>query len=187
MSKLILFNMMTLDGFFEGPDKGLGWHQVDAEFNQFAIEQMDNAGALIFGRITYELMASYWPTPDVIKNDPEVANRMNSTPKIVFSRTLERTDWTNTKLVKNIAKEEIEDIKQQSDRDIIIMGSANLAAGFREFGLIDEYRIMLNPIILGKGHSLFLPSNKRESLILSQTRPFRNGNVLLIYSAIQPS
>ena len=184
MPKLILFNMMTIDGFFEGANEELDWHHVDPEFNEFAIGQLDSASALIFGRKTYELMAGYWPTPDGIKDDPDVADRMNSIPKMVFSGTLHQAGWTNTKLIKSIVKEEIENLKQQSGKDIFILGSANLATTFRQLGLIDEYRVMVNPIILGKGNPLFPLSDKRESLVLTKTRPFRNGNVLLIYSTI---
>ncbi len=172
MSKLILFNMMTVDGLFEGPNKEIDWHSVDHEFNEFAIEQLDSAGTLIFGRKTYEIMAGYWPTPDSIKDDPEVANRMNSIPKIVFSRTLENAPWNNTRLVKSVIKEQIETMKQQSDEDIFILGSANLASKFRELGLIDEYRIMVNPVILGKGNPLFLESESRENLKLFKSKTF---------------
>jgi len=181
MSQLILFNMMTIDGFFEGPDHELDWHQVESEFNQFAIEQLDSAGALIFGRITYELMASYWPTTGATKDDPDVAYRMNTIPKIVFSTTLESADWTNTELKKSIVKEDIEKLKQRSGKDIFILGSANLASTFRQLGLIDEYRVMVNPIILGKGNPLFPNSDKRENLSLYNSRTFHNGNVLVIY------
>jgi len=184
MPNLILFNMMTVDGLFEGPNQEIDWHQVDAEFNDFAIEQLDSAGALIFGRKTYEMMASYWPTTGAIKDDPEVAKRMNSIHKIVFSTTLENAGWINTKLVKRIVKEEIENLKQQSGKDIFILGSANLAANFRECGLIDEYRIMVNPIILGKGKPLFHASDSCENLNLYKARTFQNGNVLLIYRSI---
>src|SRR5579872_7513135 len=118
MSKLILFNMMTLDGFFEGANKELDWHQVDAEFNQFAVEQLDSADTLVFGRITYELMAGYWPTQNGMNDDPDVAYRMNSIPKIVFSRTLDKAEWTNTRLIKDINKDEIENLKSNSVKDI---------------------------------------------------------------------
>ena len=90
MRKLFSFNMVTLDGYFEGPNHEIDWHNVDGEFNEFAIEQTGAVDMLLFGRVTYQLMASYWPTPDAIKNDPIVADLMNRLPKIVFSRTLEK-------------------------------------------------------------------------------------------------
>ena len=185
MSRLILFNMMTLDGFFEGPNKEIDWHHVDHEFNDFAIEQLNSASALIFGRLTYDLMANYWPTPDTIKNDPKVATKMNSIPKIVFSRTLKKAEWNNTKLMRGISKDEIENLKQQSGKNIFILGSAKLAADFRLVGLIDEYRIMVNPIIIGKGNPLFQVSDKRENIVLHSSKTFKNGNVLLVYRKIE--
>ena len=172
---------MTVDGFFEGSNKEIDWHHVDQEFNDFAIEQLDSAGALIFGRITYTMMAGYWETADAAKDDVEVAERMNSLPKIVFSRTLENANWINTKLVKSIEKEEIENLKNKSSKDIFILGSGNLAHSLRQLDLIDEYRIMVNPIILGKGNPLFPASDKLENLSLFKSRTFKNGNVLLIY------
>ena len=100
MRKVILFNMVTLDGFFEGPNREINWHHVDEEFNEFAIDQLDSADGLLFGRVTYEMMASYWPTPAARTNDPIVAGKMNALPKFVFSRTLKKAEWNNTKLVK---------------------------------------------------------------------------------------
>jgi dihydrofolate reductase len=99
MRKLISFNLITLDSFFEGANQDISWHNVDAEFNEFAIEQSRSGDTLLFGRVTYQLMASYWPTPDAIKNDPIVADYMNRTPKIVVSRTLEKAEWNNTQVV----------------------------------------------------------------------------------------
>ena len=93
MRKVILFNMVSLDGFFEAPKRDINWHNVDDEFNEFAIEQMNTVDTLIFGRVTYEFMVSYWPTSEAITNDPIVAEKMNSLPKIVFSKTLSQVDW----------------------------------------------------------------------------------------------
>src|SRR4026209_392837 len=100
MRKLFSFNMVTVDGFFEGPNQDIDWHNTDEEFNEFAIEQTSSVGMLLFGRVTYQLMASYWPTPAAIADDQEIAKLMNSLPKIVFSRTLESADWENTRLIK---------------------------------------------------------------------------------------
>ena len=173
--------MMTLDGFFEGRNKEIDWHKVDNEFNDFAIEQLSTASVLIFGRVTYELMAGYWPTQAALSDDPVVAKKMNSIPKIVFSRTLDRAGWNNTRLVRDDNKKECAKLKQQSGKDIFIFGSASLAATFKELGLIDEYRIMISPILLGQGNSLFKPSEKRLELRLIKTKIFRSGNVLLCY------
>lgn len=181
MSKIILFNMMTLDGFFEGLNRAIDWHNVDNEFNEFAIEQLNNASVLIFGRITYELMAGYWPSSDALSNDPFVAEKMNSLPKIVFSKTLDKTGWNNTRLVKGDPEKVCRELKERNDKDIFIFGSADLASMFMHRGLIDEYRIMINPVILGNGNPLFKSSGDRFLLKLIKARNFRSGNVLLYY------
>lgn len=181
--KLILFNLMTLDGFFEGPNHEIDWHNVDGEFNEFAIEQLDTADGLLFGRVTYELMASYWPTEAAKTDDPIVAAKMNAISKFVFSRTLHRAEWNNTRLVKENVAEQVSKLKQQPGKDLFIFGSADLAASLAKDGLIDEYRIILNPIILGSGNALFKGVKDRLELKLIKTRIFRSGNVLLYYAS----
>lgn len=184
MRKVILFNLMSLDGFFEGPKRNIEWHNVDDEFNDFAIEQVSSADGLIFGRVTYELMASYWPTDEAIRSDPIIAEWMNKLPKYVFSHTLERTDWTNTTLVNGDAAVELRKIKSQPGRDLFVFGSADLSTTLIQNNLIDEYRVLVNPILLGQGMPLF--HGLRESVKLQHvsTRTFKNGNVLLTYQAI---
>lgn len=181
MRKLYAFNMVTLDGFFEGENHDISWHNVDSEFNDFAIEQLKQIGTLIFGRVTYELMASYWPTPEGIKDDPIVADYMNRTPKIVVSRTLQKADWNNTRLVKDHVVEELAKLKQQPGKDIAVFGSANLLSTLMQANLVDEHRVMVNPVILGKGTPLFKNSKDKLNLKLVKTRTFGNGNVLLCY------
>jgi dihydrofolate reductase len=181
MRKLFVFNLVTLDGHFEGPNREIDWHNVDAEFNEYAIDMLNDLDTLIFGRVTYELMASYWPTPDAIKNDPIVAEKMNTLPKIVFSKTLEKVDWKNTRLVKDNIEEEIQKMKKQPGKDMVILGSGSIVSGFAPLGLIDEYRIMVNPVVLGSGNPLFKGIKDRLNLRLIKTRTFRNGNVLLYY------
>ena len=181
MRKLFSFNMVTLDGFFEDPDHDISWHNVDAEFNEFAIEQTSAVDALLFGRVTYQLMANYWPTPTAIETDPIVAGLMNRLPKVVFSRTLEKAEWNNTKLIKDHIAEEILKLKQQPGKDLALFGSANLMSTLMQLNLIDEHRIMVNPVILGDGNPLFKRTNDKQNLKLIKTRTFGNGNVLLCY------
>ncbi len=181
MRKVIFFMLTTLDGFFEGPNREIDWHNVDEEFNEFAIEQLNSVDTLLFGRVTYELMASYWPTPSAIEHDPIVAGKMNDLPKIVFSKTLSSVEWQNTKLVKENFAKEILKLKQQPGKDLIIFGSSDLAVTFMQHGLIDEYRIMVNPTVLGHGKSLFNGLNERLHLKLVNTKTFKSGNVLLYY------
>jgi dihydrofolate reductase len=182
MRNLYVFNMITVDGFFEGSQKwDLGWHNVDAEFNDFAIAQLDATGMLLFGRVTYVGMAGYWASPDGIKDDAQVANRMNAIPKVVFSRTLDKADWNNTRLIKTNVPEEILKLKQAPGKDIALFGSANLMATLAQHNLIDEYRLIVNPVVLGKGGPLFAETFGPLKLKLLQARPFKSGNVLLCY------
>jgi len=181
LRKLILFNLVTLDGFFAGPDGDISWHNVDEEFNEFAIQQLDTIGALLFGRVTYEVMASYWPTPIALEDDPVVAGKMNSLPKFVFSRTLEKVYWQNTRLVNENAPDEVSRLKEEPGKDLFIFGSADLASTFTQYGLIDEYRIMVNPVVLGQGAPLFPELNQSLHLKLLNARVFSSGNVLLYY------
>ena len=184
MRKLFMFNLITLDGYFEGPDQDISWHNVDAEFNEYAVDMLDSVDTLLFGRVTYELMASFWPTPEAMKNDPLVAGRMNSLPKIVFSRTLHKVAWQNTRLVKDNIEEEIKKMKQQPGKDMVLLGSGDIVAGFAQHGLIDEYRIMVNPVVLGQGKPLFNGIKERLNLKLTNTRTFKSGNVLLYYEPV---
>lgn len=155
MRKVIVSMMVTLDGFFEGPNGEINWHNVDEEFNEFAVEQLNSVDVLLFGRKTYELMASYWPTPAAATDDPIVADMMNRSPKIVFSRTLSSADWQNTRLVKENIAEEISRLKQLPGKDMVIFGSGSIVSAFTQLGLIDGSRIIVNPVVLGNGKPLF--------------------------------
>ncbi len=182
MRKAIMFNLITLDGYFEGANKwDIGWHQVDQEFNQFAIDQLNQAGGLIFGRVTYQGMASYWPTPAAHQDDHQVAGLMNSIPKYVFTRTLDTLEWNNSQLLKGDAVQELKKLKGQSGQDLLILGSANLSSTFTKHGLIDEYRLMVNPVVLGKGAPVFDGNGDPLKFKLVDLKSFHNGNVLLSY------
>ena len=133
MRNVYLLNLMSLDGFFEGPGHNLDWHQVDDEFNDFAIQQLQASDLIVFGRVTYSMMAEYWPTSQAIEDDLEVAKLMNETPKIVFSRTLSLAPWQNTRLVSSDPAQELRRLKQLPGKDIAIFGSAELA-DVRRFG-----------------------------------------------------
>jgi dihydrofolate reductase len=183
--KLIVFIMVTLDGFFEGPNQDISWHNVDQEFNEFAIEQLQTIGGILFGRVTYQGMASYWPTDAALSDDPVVAGQMNSLPKIVFSNTLDRADWNNTTLIKGDIAQEVAKLKQQPGKDLFIFGSGNLAANLTRLGLIDEYRLIINPVALGQGTPMFQGIAEKLQLKLLKTRVFDSGNVLLYYEPVR--
>ena len=173
--------MVTLDGFFEGPAGEIDWHNVDEEFNAYAVNLLNNVDVLLFGRVTYELMANYWPTPAATTGDPIVAHMMNSLPKIVFSRTLDRADWNNTRLVKEDIAGIILRLKQEPGKDLAIFGSSDLSLTLIQHDLIDEYRFIVNPVVLGSGKPLFKGMNKTLNLKLFNTKTFRSGNVMLYY------
>jgi dihydrofolate reductase len=181
MRKLIMFNLVSLDGLFAGPSGEIDWHNVDDEFNEFALAQLDSAHGLLFGRVTYQLMASYWPTPDAAAQAPAIASSMNSISKTVFSKTLASADWANTRLIKDDVQQEIFNLKQEPGRELLLLGSADLASSLTKLRLIDEYRIMVNPVVLGEGQPLFKNVHQKLALKLSSTRTFRSGNVLLGY------
>jgi dihydrofolate reductase len=181
MRRILTFLVSTVDGYYEGPNQEFDWPVVDEEFNQFALDQLDEVDTLMFGRVTYELMASYWPTPAAQQDDPKVAGKMNGLPKIVVSRTLETADWANTRVINGDVAAELGKLKQQPGKDIAIMGSSNLTVSLLQLGLLDEVRLMVHPIVLGDGKSLFRTAKERIPLKLVKTRPFRSGSVMLTY------
>src|SRR5437016_2803174 len=174
MRKVFLFMMITLDGFFEGPNQEIDWHNVDEEFNEFAIHQLNDLDTLLFGRVTYQLMASYWPTQSAKENDPIVADKMNAVPKIVFSKTLDKAEWNNSRLVKENIAGEISKLKHEPGRDLAIFGSSDLAVSLLQMGLVDELRIMVNPVVLGNGKPLFKGIHEKLNLKLLKTRTFHS-------------
>lgn len=177
MRRLIVSNMMSLDGFFEGPNRELSWHVVDDEFVAYAAEMLRSVDTILFGRTTYELMANYWP------NAPhdDVAEKMNSLPKIVFSKTLDKAGWNNCRLVRGHTAEEVSKLKQLPGKDMVILGSAMLASHLLQRGLIDEYRIILNPVFIGAGTPLFKGIEHGIRLKLRETKQLHSGVVILYY------
>ncbi|HZM56894.1 MAG TPA: dihydrofolate reductase family protein [Acidimicrobiales bacterium] len=181
MRKIASFIFISLDGFYEGPGGELDWPNVDAEFNDFAVRQLDDADTLGFGRATYEHMAAYWPTEQAMVNDPAITSRMNDKEKLVFSRTLADPTWSRTTAVRGEAVEHIPDLAAAPGREILVIGSAHLTADLVQAGILDELRIMIFPIVLGQGRSLFEDLTRRISLELLRLRQFDSGNILLTY------
>jgi len=184
MRKVIFQMMISVDGYFEGPNREIDWHNVDNEFNDYAIGFLNSVDTLLFGRVTYELMAAYWPTDSALSDDPIVADKMNSLEKIVFSRTLKKADWHNTTLIKKDIAETVEILKDKPGKDIAIFGSSDLALALLPSGLIDELTILINPVILGQGKTLFRGIDSRLNLKLLRTKIFRSGNVMLCYKPV---
>jgi dihydrofolate reductase len=183
MGKIITFNNVTLDGYFEGANSDISWaHRLDPELKAFIEENAKGEATLLFGRKTYELMSSYWPTTLATKNDPVVAERMNRSPKLVVSRTLATPAWNNTTVIQGDLARYIRTIKTTSGENITILGSGSVVAQLAQENLIDEYQLMVNPVVLGKGRGLFDGIEKTLVLDLIKTRVFGNGNVLLYFT-----
>jgi len=180
MRTVILLVMVTLDGFFDGSGEGLekiDWHHADEEWEEYSVEILRGADTLLFGRKTYEGFASFWPS-----QEGEVAGLLNAIDKVVISTTLTEATWQGTRLVREHVPEAIAELKAQSGKDILVFGSADFAATLTQHGLIDEYRIAVNPVVLGEGTPLFKPHAGRRELRLLGTRIFRSGIVELRYA-----
>jgi dihydrofolate reductase len=183
MRRIVLMMSVSLDGFFEGPHHELDWHLVDDELHAHFNEQLGAMSAFLDGRVTYELMAEFWPTADQAPASSapmvEFARIWRDMPKMVYSRTLQTADW-NATVVRDVVPEEIRELQGRPGGDMAV-GGADLAATFRRHDLIDEYRMYVHPVILGKGTPLFGPSDVPTDLRLAETRAFGNGVVLLRY------
>jgi dihydrofolate reductase len=182
MRKIVVFNQVTLDGYFSDVNGDMSWaHKQDPEWNAFVADNAKGESQLLFGRITYEQMASFWPTPYAIESVPLLAERMNNLPKVVFSRTLDKASWNNTKLVKGDLAAEVRKMKQEPGPIMAIMGSGSIVSQLAQEGLIDEFQVVVNPLVLGKGKSMFDGIKEKLTLKQTKTRTFGNGNVLLCY------
>jgi dihydrofolate reductase len=182
MPKLVVYNTMSLDGYFTDSNGDMSWaHKKDPEWQAFVSENASGGGQLVFGRVTYDLMASFWPTPFAAQSNPVVVERMNSLPKFVFSRTLEEASWNNTTLLKGDLAAEVRKLKQEPGRNLVIMGSGSIIAQLADTGLIDEYQIVMSPIALGNGRTLFEGAKRKLPMKLTRSRAFGNGNVVLTY------
>lgn len=182
MPKLIVYNSMSLDGYFTDAKGDMSWaHKHDPEWQAFVKENASGGGRLLFGRKTYEMMAGFWSTPMAMQGNPVVAERLNALPKYVCSRTLEQASWNNTTLLKGELAEEVRKLKQQAGPDIVLMGSGSVVSQLSEAGLIDEYQIVLNPLVVGQGRTLFEGVQRKLPMKLAKSRPFANGNVVLFY------
>ncbi len=181
MRKLSAFTFITLNGFYKDAANDISFHQHGQEEGEFSAESLRSGNTLLFGRTTYEMMHSFWPSPMAYQSFPVVAEGMNNAEKIVFSRTLQTAEWNNTRLLKNNIVKEIRNLKETQGKDMTILGSGSIVRLFSDARLIDEYQILLDPIALGKGSSLFKGLKNTLSLQLKQTRTFKSGAILLCY------
>jgi dihydrofolate reductase len=182
VARLAAFIFISLDGYFEGPGKGdISWHGHGPEENAFALESLKAGTTLLFGRTTYDMMAGYWPTPLAMTSDPGMAEGMNKADKIVFSRTLNKPKWERTCVAKGDLGEEVRKLKAAPGKDLTLLGSGSILTQLAERGLIDEYQIMVDPVVLGGGTKVFGGLANRLALALKTARMFKSGVVLLSY------
>lgn len=185
MRKVIVSNYVTIDGFFAGPNGELDWFVWDDEMAKFSTDQLKTVDTILLGRVTYQLFADYWPTPSAYKENPIIAPMMNELPKIVFSSTLNRAEWNNSMVVKENIAEEISKLKKKPGKDMVIFGSGTIVSAFAKLGLIDLYRLIVNPVVLGKGKPLFKGLNDKLKMKLLNAKALGSGNVILEYEPIK--
>jgi dihydrofolate reductase len=178
MRKVIVSNMVTLDGFFAGANGEIDWFVTDDDFFEYAVDLLRRVDTILFGRVTYEGMASYWVTVD---ESDAISERMNNLPKVVFSKTLETVDWKHSRLATQGLAEEIQYLKQQAGKDMVVYGSGEIVSQLARLGLIDEYHLIVVPTILGKGKPLFESAEKPVNLNLLRSRTLNKGVIILFY------
>jgi dihydrofolate reductase len=183
MPRLSAFEQVSLDGFFVDASGDMSWahRQEDPEWNEFTAGNASGEGALLFGRVTYEMMAGFWSTAAARESMPVVAEGMNRMPKLVFSRTLKSVSWRNTRLMKGELVEEVRKVKKAPGPDLVILGSGSIVSQLTQAGLIDQLQMVVNPIVLGSGRTLFEGVHAKIPLKLMRSRTFGNGNVVLDY------
>lgn len=183
MRKLIAFESVSADGYFADKNNDLSWAHGndDREFNAFVADNASGEGTLVMGRITYDMMVQYWPTPQAKEAMPEVAKGMNEMPKMVFSRTMREATWSNTTLVNSNIGSAIRKAKNEASGGMTILGSGSIVSQLAEEGLIDEFQLVVVPVVLGEGRKLF-DVQKQLGLELRSSRVFGNGNVFLTYA-----
>jgi len=185
MRKLGVFNNVSLDGYFTDANNDYRWAHhgaADPELVAFTKSNAQGANALVFGRITYEVMVSWWPTPEAAKAMPEIAKGMNETPKYVFSRTLDSAAWSHTTLLRGEPAAEIRAIKNTPGPDMTVLGSGTIVSQLTAAGLVDEIQLMICPVMLGAGKSQFAGVGGKPGWALSRSKTFKNGRVFLAYT-----
>lgn len=180
---------MSLDGFAGGPNGELDFLTYNYELQQYAAELVKTVGSPVYGRTTYQLMEGYWPTvldkPGVNEHTLAHARWVHDIPKIVFSTTLKEVTWNNTRLIKSNVAEEVNKLKQAPGKDLVIFGSPGLSASLMKFGLIDEYKLTIHPVIMGKGISVFRDNEIKTTLRLLDEKTLKSGVITAHYETIR--
>lgn len=185
MPRLLAFENLSIDGYFADANGDVNWAhaaQADPEFAAFVSGNAQGGGMLLFGRRTYDIMVSFWPTPAATQSMPDVAEGMNRMPKVVFSRTLTSSPWNNTSVVNEDIIEAVRNLKAGTGPDMCILGSGTIVSQLAGAGLIDEIQLVVNPIVLGAGKPLFTGLASQLNMTLTTSRTFKNGNVLHCYA-----
>ncbi|NTV25230.1 MAG: dihydrofolate reductase [Chlorobiaceae bacterium] len=186
MRKLSVFNFISLDGCFDGAVRGdIGWHPHDIESSGYAAEMLARHNTLLFGRVTYDMMAGYWSSEEAKRNDPKVADGMNRAEKIVFSRSMQSAAWSNTTVLNEDIADQVRRMKGSEGNDMTILGSGSIVTQFASQDLVDEYQIMIDPVVVGNGRKIFEGIEKTIRLQLIGTNVFRNGSVILSYRRVE--
>lgn len=184
MRKLTAFNFISLNGMYKGADDDISWHRHGEEEGEYSAQSLKGDNILLFGRTTYEMMASWWPTPMAAEAFPEVAHRMNAAEKIVFSNVIEEPRWHNTTAMSGDIAGQVRDMKKKPGKDMTILGSGTIVSQFAEAGLIDTYQIMIDPVVVSGGTGIFSHMNSGLQLRLTDSRVFKSGCVLLTYEPV---
>jgi dihydrofolate reductase len=189
MGSITLFMVTSVDCYFEGPNHDISWHMVDDEFNDFAIEQTKSFEALVFGHKTYSLMEQYWPhaaeQPGITPEDLVIAQIMTNLPKYAVAHQIFTPNWQNVTVLTSDVEQQIKRIRGEASRPIAVFGSNNLCVSLIQMGLLDEIRLMICPVAIGQGNSLFAGLSQKIELKCTDTRQFQNGNVLLTYQVVR--
>jgi dihydrofolate reductase len=182
MAKLSVFNFITLNGCFKGPRGEIQWHRHGKEEQEYAEEGANSESILLMGRKTYQMMATYWPTPMALRNAPDVARGMNASRKVVFSRKLKQASWENTRIVSSDPVRAIRRMKREEKEPLTILGSGSIVTLCTEHGLVDEFQFMVDPVLIGSGVAVAGKISHTIDLKLTSHRVFRSGIVLLCYA-----
>jgi dihydrofolate reductase len=187
MRKVVTDHLLSLDGYFGGPNGEIDWFGFDEESMEWSRRIMGAAGSIMMGRRTYELMAQFWPTPSAMEQEPFIAKHMTDLPKIVFSSTLNSSTWKNTTFVRRPVADVVREDKQGNGGSILVLGSSTILAPLWKEHLVDEVNVRIQPIVVGKGRPLFVESDLRQPLALKENRMFQSGVAALRYEVLPPA
>ena len=182
MKKIIAIEWLSLDGYFSDSNNGTDWFVSDEETWKYLLELFASFDTILLGKVTYEMFAAYWPKPNPSDSNPkELIDFMNNSQKVVFSKSLKKVEWNNSVVMEDIIPKEINKIKKEAGKDIVIFGSGSIVSRLTKLGLIDEYKFLINPIFLGNGRPIFKSEEAKAKLKYLDSKTFGNGNIMLQY------